>query len=681
MFRNSEKLQTRLTIPTDHSTRIPRAFFCRNNFQNALPTAGIALGSLVFGSISVAAPADYFRINVVDAETGRGVPLVELVITNDVRYVTDSNGIAAVNDPELMGQKVYFSVKSHGYHYPKDMFGNSGTAFDVAAGGQGIIKIKRQNIAERLYRITGAGIYRDSVLVGAKVPIQKPLLNGLVMGQDTVHATPYQGKIFWLWGDTSRLSYPLGNFFTSAATSLLPTQGGLSPDQGVDLTYWVDEEGFSKKMMPLGGNKPVWMGALFTLPDDKGRERLFGAYSQVESDSKSLESGLAVFNDDKAVFEKVGAYTSTLRPDGRPFKATVNGKTYLYWHPFMRTLADYAHVTNPLSYEAYTCAMPGATEKGADTPLERDAQGNLVYGWKADTVLIRDEQEQTLIAAKKMAPTEALTQLRDIESGEKIAPKGGSVFWNPYRKRWVRIVGQGFGKSSVLGEIYFCEADSPTGPYVYARKIVTHDAYSFYNTTQHPFFDQQGGRLIYFEGTYTSTYSGQKERTPRYDYNQIMYRLALDDPRLMLPVPIYALKNDTLAPRTAIDDKNWPSSVQNLPFFAMPSAGDAQSGLIPVYAFSASPRRQTRLQLTAPAGTRALFYALPAGALEAAGQKPDPNEVALYEITDIRSGACSYGVEGSALGEGQTRAAWPLARVWRNPASVLTLDDAIAPNN
>jgi hypothetical protein len=49
---------------------------------------------------------------------------------------------------------------------------------------------------------------------------------------------------------------------------------------------------------------------------------------------------------------------------------------------------------------------------------------------------------------------------------------------------------------------------------------------------QHAFFDQDAGRLIYFEGTYTSTFSGNPDPTPRYDYNQIMYRLDVDDPRL-----------------------------------------------------------------------------------------------------------------------------------------------------
>ena len=69
------------------------------------------------------------------------------------------------------------------------------------------------------------------------------------------------------------------------------------------------------------------------------------------------------------------------------------------------------------------------------------------------------------------------------------------------------------------------------GPWVYALKVVTHDRYSFYNPKQHPMFDKEGGRFIFFEGTYTHTFSGNADATPRYDYNQIMYRLDLDDPR------------------------------------------------------------------------------------------------------------------------------------------------------
>ena len=77
---------------------------------------------------------------------------------------------------------------------------------------------------------------------------------------------------------------------------------------------------------------------------------------------------------------------------------------------------------------------------------------------------------------------------------------------------------------------------------VQTRKIITHankkgDAHDFYNPTQHPFFDREGGRVIYLEGSYVNTFSGNPHPTPRYEYNQVMYRLDLSDPRLRSSKP------------------------------------------------------------------------------------------------------------------------------------------------
>jgi hypothetical protein len=173
----------------------------------------------VLSTHSRGTPGDYFAITVIDEQTGRGVPLVELETVNHMRWWTDSNGIVAFNEPGLMNEEVYFHIRSHGYEYPKDMFGFRGLKLKPARGGKTTLKVKRLNIAERLYRITGEGIYRDSILVGHPAPTQRPLLNGQVMGQDTVIATPYREKIYWFWGDTERASYPLGNFGASGATS------------------------------------------------------------------------------------------------------------------------------------------------------------------------------------------------------------------------------------------------------------------------------------------------------------------------------------------------------------------------------------------------------------------------------------------------------------------------------
>src|ERR1700677_4619397 len=61
-----------------------------------------------------------FRIQVVDEETGRGVPLVELRTVNQIRYVTDSNGVVAFDEPGLFDRKVFFTISSHGYEIDKD---------------------------------------------------------------------------------------------------------------------------------------------------------------------------------------------------------------------------------------------------------------------------------------------------------------------------------------------------------------------------------------------------------------------------------------------------------------------------------------------------------------------------------------------------------------------------------
>ena len=108
------------------------------------------------------------------------------------------------------------------------------------------------------------------------------------------------------------------------------------------------------------------------------------------------------------------------------------------------------------------------------------------------------------------------------------------MYWNDYRRQWVMIAVE-TGGTSFLGEVWYAEADALTGPWSDAVKVVTHDRYSFYNPKQHPEFAKDNGRVIYFEGTYSQTFSGNPTPTPRYDYNQVMYKLDLTDPRLALP--------------------------------------------------------------------------------------------------------------------------------------------------
>src|SRR5438093_8764182 len=84
------------------------------------------------------APPDhnqYFRITVVDNQTHRGVPLVELKTVDGTRFYTDSNGCVAFGEPALMDRDVFFSVKSHGYEFPRDGFGIAGKPLHTSPGG------------------------------------------------------------------------------------------------------------------------------------------------------------------------------------------------------------------------------------------------------------------------------------------------------------------------------------------------------------------------------------------------------------------------------------------------------------------------------------------------------------------------------------------------------------------
>jgi hypothetical protein len=485
-------------------------------------------------TLLAADPAGPFAIEVVDEATGRGVPLVELTTTSGVTFVTDSAGLVAFDEPGLLNQLVYFGVKSHGYEVKKDGFGFAGVRLETKPGGSATIKIKRLNIAERLYRVTGQGIYRDSVLLGRMPPTKEPLLNAKVTGQDSVQNAIYQGKLRWFWGDTNWPAYPLGNFHMPGATSSLPRDGGLDPAVGVNLTYFTGENGFVRGTAEMPGNGPTWIGGVAVLPDKDGRERLLCGYAKIKAPMEVYRRGIAQWNDQTELFERVSDFEPAvpLYPDGHPFRYRDGETDYIYFaspYPLVRVRATAESYRDLSAYEAYTCLKPGTTVAAGE--IDRDAAGQARYAWKRNTPPVGPNEQNKLIQSGQLKADEALLQLRDAATGKPVATSSGSVNWNAYRKRYVMITSQIFG-SSMLGEIWYAEADSPLGPWTKAVKIVTHDKYSFYNPKQHPYFDQDGGRVIYFEGTYTHTFSGNEHKTPRYDYNQIMYRLDLADERL-----------------------------------------------------------------------------------------------------------------------------------------------------
>jgi hypothetical protein len=492
-------------------------------------------------TLSATPSADrYFVIEVVDEQTGRGVPMVELQMTSNIRYYTDSNGLVAFDEPGLMSKRVYFGVSSHGYEFPPDGFGSRGVVLETKPGTSAHLKVKRLNIAERLYRITGQGIYRDTVLLGRKAPIAQPLLNAEVTGQDGVLNAVYRGKLYWFYGDTSRLSYALGNFSMSGATTELPDK--IDPSVGFNLKYIAGPDGFARRMVPIEGKGVVWLSGLVVVPDPSGREQMVAYFQRREGLGAVLENGFVTYDAQKEQFEKLidVPVDPPIFPSGYPFQVRQEGTDYVYFtapYPTVRVSADWKSYLDLSCYEGYTCLKQGTRcGEAAQAQLDRDAEGKLVWAWKRGTPPLNPNQQHDLVAAGKMTLQESPLRLQDADSGTPIMLNSCSYSWNNYRKRYIMIASETLG-ATVLGEVWYSESHRPEGPWQYARKIITHankkdDAHDFYNPTQHPFFDQEGGRVIYLEGSYVNSFSGNPHPTPYYEYNQIMYRLDLSDPRI-----------------------------------------------------------------------------------------------------------------------------------------------------
>lgn len=447
----------------------------------------------------------WFGIRVVDEATGDGVPLAELRTVNQVALVTDNAGWAAFQEPGLMEREVFFSLSSPGYEMRADGFGFRGVRLTPKAGGTATVKMRRTNIAQRVGRLTGGALFRDSELLGKQVPVPNV---SPVLGQDSVQGARYNGRLFFLWGDTNVAGYPLGNFRTTSAT--LPPDA--KPADGLRYEYLMEKEKPAelRKMLPLDGPGAVWMFGLHALKESTGRDVLLAGFGVYPGLAKPTRQGVARFDETSGVFVPV----AEINKDEAwrfPRGVAVEHKGYVYFaSPFLHTrvAANVADFTNPARYEALW--------------FDREAKA-----WKWQT------EHAPTTQADAVPPEHARFSLTSPE-GKPVRIHTASIQWNAWRSRWVMVGVQSGGKGdpSALGEVWYAESTEPDGPWTMAVKVASHPRYTYYNPVHHDFFDSEGGRVIWFEGTYTKEFSGNPEATPRYDYNQLMYRLDLADPAL-----------------------------------------------------------------------------------------------------------------------------------------------------
>ncbi len=426
--------------------------------------------------------AEPCRIEIIDKENGWPVPMVELRTTNETRHVSDNCGLIAIDDPDLLNRETWFTVKGHGYGVPKDGFGIEGVRATLKPGGKFRIEVERRNIAKRLDRLTGSGLFAEAEKLG--IAPRQP--ESGVSGCDSVLTTRFGDQLFWLWGDTVLPGYPLGIFHSSAATTPLQPLKKFEPPLEIPFTYFRDESGKPRGVARMDGDGPTWLSGLTTL---KGGH-LVATYSKIKGHLDESEIGLCAWDSKAAKFvaEKVlwkqGDGAKPLVLQGHPVRWNdPAGKSWLlYGDPFpqARCPDDFESWKNPATWEKIP---PPAPPKAA-----------------AD--------------------------------GATIKPHRGSIAWSAFRKRWIAVFTQDFGKPSAFGEIWYAEAGSPLGPWESAVKILSHDNYTFYNPVIQSDLTPENSPFIVFEGTYTAEFADHAQPTPRYNYNQILYRLDLDDPKL-----------------------------------------------------------------------------------------------------------------------------------------------------
>ena len=424
------------------------------------------------------------RLEVIEQGSGWPVPGVELRTVHGVRFVSDNAGLIAFDLPELMGQETWFTVSGHGYGVKADGFGYKGVRLRPEPGKRVTVTVERRSLAQRLGRLTGSGLFAESHKVGEQLDWR----DGPVQGCDSIVNARFNGKQFWFWGDTNLAHYPLGIFNVSAATTtdFVPPA---RPPLKVHFDYFLKPSGTARGVAAVPGDGPTWIWGAATLKDAQGHEHLVASAVKVRGNMEAYRWDLVEWDTAALQFKPLLTFWTKSAeqpkappvPDGHALPWTdATGKAWLlYCNPFPTLRC-------PATYEA----------------------------WK---------DPQTW---------ETLTPDRTIRTpeGKKVEAHGGDLAWHPWSQRWLLLFTQKGGDTSFLGEIWLATAPSPTGPWTGARKVATHDNYTFYNPVLHPEAFRADSPVIHFEGTYVTTFTNNQQPTPRWDYNQVLYQVDLSQP-------------------------------------------------------------------------------------------------------------------------------------------------------
>jgi len=449
-------------------------------------------GSLLGHSLLDAAE---FGIHVVDEADGRGIPMAIVRMSNGVEHLTDSAGWIRIDEPGLMHSRVRLEIHSPGYRMPARGKDSAAVELQFSTTGDVVVPLVRVDIAQRMYRVTGTGIYRDSELLNREVPL--PIGNhaaGLVSAWGVQRASIGK-KVVWCWRQSLLSHGGMTSVSVAGAWSDFPEHGGLDPTQGIHFAYLPAGTEQVHSLLTAEDPGAIWIEGLTSVPDETGKLNLVAHYIRQGAEGERAEHGIAIWTDEKR-FERI----------------VVLGDEYEWQFPAGQcvTRQPFCHVRCPARLDAVR--NPGAFEA-----LSWDTTSHK-YTWQQSRPPMSQREESTWIAEGSIS--QPRTQVRDHNSQKPVPVQESSIEWNPHHRCYVMIA------SSVDGDVWFCESRHLEGPWENAIRIISAEPGRCSSPVQHPFMNQDGGRIIWFETALLD--SG----LPRYDRNELMHRLDLDDPRL-----------------------------------------------------------------------------------------------------------------------------------------------------
>jgi len=466
----------------------------------------------------------YFRIECLDSVTRRGIPLVLARTVNYVEQYSDSAGNIAFYEPGLMNRAVWFSILADGYNFTASMQPassrpraatppyDSGVILTTVPGSTATILLKRTQIAERVYRLTGGGLYRDSVLSGAlsSIPataspraLEDPLSGSL--GQDSLQLVRYRGRILWFWGDTGCAQSPREanclntGMYSVAAHSCVPDDGECNAADPPALEYFGNTSGGFPRPQPIAPIAPLeentWVSAFFVLSSNQPNETLYGHYYKNPGDGAGQGTeGVARWDDSTSQLVKVAEWPTNLA-------SGLEGAHTVHRLSPADELAGYAYFVN-----------------GAVRVRVKTSPGHA------------------------MDP-HSYEQLHPVPSNYSCA----TVNWNAYAQKYLcigEVPDKRFGGPLPLTLAW---GDSLAGPFVNGSVISTHEksGSSCYNPLQMPHMDLENGRVIFVTCTFTAMWTNTNHNpdlwssclfglnsrqgcapvVPRYEYNNIVSRI------------------------------------------------------------------------------------------------------------------------------------------------------------